>query len=74
MKGIDFEISSGKTLGIVGKTGAGKTTILELITRSYDVTSGEISIDGNLIREYDLSSLRSLISYVPQNLFYFQIQ
>ncbi len=71
LKGIDFEISSGKTLGIVGKTGAGKTTILELITRSYDVTSGEISIDGNLIREYDLSSLRSSISYVPQNPFLF---
>ena len=74
LKGIDFEISSGKTLGIVGKTGAGKTTILELITRSYDVTSGEISIDGNLLKKFDLSSLRSLISYVPQNPFYFLIQ
>ena len=71
LKGVNFEICSGKTLGIVGKTGAGKTTILELITRSYDVTSGEISIDGNLLREYDLSSLRSLISYVPQNPFLF---
>ena len=71
LKGVDFEICSGKTLGIVGKTGAGKTTILELITRSYDVTSGEISMDGNLLREYDLSSLRSQISYVPQNPFLF---
>ena len=71
LKGVDFEICSGKTLGIVGKTGAGKSTILELITRSYDVTSGEISIDGNLLRNYDLSSLRSLISYVPQNPFLF---
>ena len=71
LKNVDFTIESGKTLGIIGKTGSGKSTILELITRSYDVTSGEIYLDNKLLNLYSLKSLRSNISYVPQNAFLF---
>ena len=58
-------------MGIIGKTGSGKSTILELITRSYDVTSGNIYLDSELLSSYDLKSLKSFISYVPQNSFLF---
>ena len=58
-------------MGIIGKTGSGKSTILELITRSYDVTSGNIYLDSQLLSSYDLKSLKSFISYVPQNSFLF---
>ena len=71
LKNINFYIESGKTLGIIGKTGSGKSTILELITRSYDVTSGNIYLDSQLLSSYDLKSLKSFISYVPQNSFLF---
>ncbi len=71
LKNINFSISSGNTLGIIGKTGSGKSTILELITRSYDVTSGEIYLDDKILSSYDLQSLKSFISYVPQNPFLF---
>lgn len=71
LKNINFSISSGNTLGIIGKTGSGKSTVLELITRSYDVTSGEIYLDDKILSSYDLQSLKSFISYVPQNPFLF---
>ena len=71
LKNINFYIESGKTLGIIGKTGSGKSTILELITRSYDVTSGNIYLDSELLSSYDIKSLKSFISYVPQNSFLF---
>jgi len=71
LKRINFSIGSGKTLGIIGKTGSGKSTVLELITRSYDVTSGTIYLDNKVLNLYDLKSLRSCISYVPQNSFLF---
>ena len=71
LKNINFSIESGKTLGIIGKTGSGKSTILELITRSYDVTSGNIYLDSELLSSYDIKSLKSFISYVPQNSFLF---
>lgn len=71
LKNINFSISSGNTLGIIGKTGSGKSTILELITRSYDITSGEIFLDDKILSSYDLQSLKSFISYVPQNPFLF---
>ena len=71
LKNISFSISSGNTLGIIGKTGSGKSTILELITRSYDVTSGGIYLDDKTLSSYDLQSLKSFISYVPQNPFLF---
>ena len=71
LKNINFSIDSGSTLGIIGKTGSGKSTILELITRSYDVTSGEIYLDDKTLSSYNLQSLKSFISYVPQNPFLF---
>jgi ATP-binding cassette subfamily B protein len=71
LKKVNFYIKSGKTLGIIGKTGSGKSTILELITRSYDITSGSIHLGNKELTSYDLPSLRSFISYVPQNSFLF---
>ena len=71
LEGISFTIGSGKTLGIIGKTGSGKSSILELITRSYDVTSGKIYLGNTELSSYDLKSLSSFISYVPQNPFLF---
>ena len=71
LEGIDFTIDSGKTLGIIGKTGSGKSTILELISRSYDVTSGKIYLGSTELSSYDLKSLSSFISYIPQNPFLF---
>ena len=71
LKGVSFTIDSGMTLGIVGKTGSGKTTIVDLITRSYDLNSGEIFIGDKVISSYDLKFLRSFISYVPQSPFLF---
>ena len=71
LEGINFTIDSGKTLGIIGKTGSGKSSILELITRSYDVTSGNIYLGNTELSSYDLKSLSSFISYIPQNPFLF---
>ena len=71
LQGVNFTIDSGKTLGIIGKTGSGKSSILELITRSYDVTSGEIYLGNMSLSLYNLKSLSSFISYVPQNSFLF---
>jgi len=71
LEGINFTIDSGKTLGIIGKTGSGKSSILELITRSYDVTSGKIYLGNTELSAYDLKSLSSFISYIPQNPFLF---
>ncbi|WP_378183723.1 ABC transporter ATP-binding protein [Aquimarina sp. SS2-1] len=71
LKNISFEIHSGQTLAIIGKTGSGKSTILDLIGRLYDVSSGEISIDGKPISKLNLLNLRESIGYVPQDAFLF---
>lgn len=71
LKNIDFKLEKGKTLGILGKTGSGKTTIANLICRLYDVDSGEIKIDEDAIKQLNLSSLRQQIAYVPQDAFLF---
>lgn len=63
---LDIEIAKGEKLAIVGETGSGKTTILSLMPRLYDVTSGAIEIDGINIRKLTIASLRNLISMVPQ--------
>lgn len=68
---ISFKLNPGKTLGIIGKTGSGKSTILDLINRLYDVDEGEILIDDIPIKNYMLSRIRSEIGYVPQNPFLF---
>ncbi|SDL76982.1 ATP-binding cassette, subfamily B [Salinimicrobium catena] len=71
LKNVSFEVEKGQTLAIIGKTGSGKSTILELIGRLYDVTEGEISIDGKDIRNINLKDLRDSIGYVPQDAFLF---
>ncbi|MDT0678273.1 ABC transporter ATP-binding protein [Autumnicola musiva] len=71
LKNISFEVKNGETLAIIGKTGSGKSTILELTGRLYDVGEGEISIDGTNIRNLNLESLRNSIGYVPQDAFLF---
>ena len=63
---ISFTAPHGKTIGIIGPTGAGKSTLMNLIPRFYDVTSGAILIDGIDIRDMSQKELRSLIGYVPQ--------
>lgn len=66
LKSISFTARPGETTAIIGSTGAGKTTVLQLIPRFYDVESGEILIDGQDIRKMKQSTLRSKIGYVPQ--------
>lgn len=68
---ISFTLESGKTLGIMGATGAGKTSIVQLLQRMYDATDGRISIDDVDIRQLSLEQLRSNISYVMQDVFLF---
>lgn len=67
LKDINFEINSGEIIGIIGTTGSGKSTLVNLIPRLYDVTSGRILIDGRDIRDIDLKILRDAISMVPQD-------
>jgi ATP-binding cassette subfamily B protein len=71
LSGINLEISPGKTLGIVGPPGAGKSTIAHLIPRFYDVTGGRITIDGQDIRDVKLKSLRSAVNVIQQDIFLF---
>lgn len=68
---LSFTIKKGETLAILGNTGSGKSTILELIGRLYDVTDGEILVDGQPIESLNLSELRQQIGYVPQDAFLF---
>lgn len=67
INGISLSVKPGTTVAFVGSTGAGKSTMLRLLNRFYDVTDGAIRIDGQDIREVDLFSLRELIGVVPQN-------
>ncbi|MEH6406544.1 MAG: ABC transporter ATP-binding protein [Leeuwenhoekiella sp.] len=71
LKNVSFTAKKGETLAIIGKTGSGKSTILELIGRLYDVTEGEIIIDKTPIEQLNLTDLRSSIGYVPQEAFLF---
>ena len=71
LKGISFEVQKGQTLAIIGNTGSGKSTILELIGRLYDVQKGQIEVDGETIQNLNLNSLRSSIGFVPQDPFLF---
>ncbi len=64
---INLDITPGETIALVGSTGSGKTTLIQLITRFYSPTQGSISIDGVDIKEFDIDSLRSQISFVDQN-------
>ncbi len=71
LKHLDFDLKAGQKLAIIGRTGSGKTTIADLLLRMYDVTEGEIRIDGRPIRSIDLNNLRRRIGYVPQDVFLF---
>ena len=71
LKGVSFVARPGRTLALVGHTGAGKTTIISLLLRFYDVTRGRITVDGVDIRELDPALLRGLIGFVQQDLFLF---
>lgn len=66
LNGIDLEVRSGRTVALVGATGSGKTSILNLIPRLYDVGDGAVLVDGVDVRDLELAALRDLISMVPQ--------
>ncbi|AOZ98346.1 MULTISPECIES: ABC transporter ATP-binding protein [Flavobacterium] len=71
IKGIDLSVNSGETIAIVGSTGAGKSTIINLLNRFYEIKSGTICIDNENIENYTLSSLRKQIAIVLQDVFLF---
>ncbi len=71
LRGISFEVNTGETVAIVGATGAGKSTIINLINRFYEINSGEIFIDNKNIQEYNLTTLRNHIAVVLQDVFLF---
>ena len=67
LKDINLEIKSGETIGIIGGTGSAKTSLVNLISRLYDVTAGEIKVGGHDVREYDMEVLRNKVAVVLQN-------
>ncbi|WP_406684169.1 ABC transporter ATP-binding protein/permease [Seonamhaeicola sp. MEBiC1930] len=71
LKGISFNIKQGETLAILGKTGSGKSTILDLIGRLYDIDNGSILVNDSDIKNHNLYNLRESIGYVPQDAFLF---
>lgn len=71
LENISFSLEKGQTLGVVGQTGSGKTTLIRLLLREFDLSDGEILLDGHNIKDYRLKDLRSLIGYVPQDQFLF---
>ena len=64
--GVDFTVHAGETLGIIGSTGSGKSTLVQLIPRLYDVTGGKVTLDGVDVRDMPLSELRRRVGYIPQ--------
>ena len=71
LNNINFKINSGQSLGVIGSVGSGKSTILELIVRNYDVDSGSIYIDNKNIKDHNINVVRNEIGYVPQSTFLF---
>ena len=71
LKNINFKINPGNVLAIVGSTGSGKTSIINLINRFYEFNKGEVYLDENKLRDYNLNQLRKVIGYVPQDVFLF---
>lgn len=71
LKGVDFKVNPGETVAIVGATGAGKSTIIQLMTRFYDINSGQILLDDVELRDYELFNLRNKIGVVLQDVFLF---
>lgn len=71
IKSFSMKVRAGETVAILGTTGSGKTTLANLLTRMYDVSAGEVRIDGLPIADYNLTSLREQMGYVPQDVFLF---
>lgn len=71
LKGISFQVEKGQTVAIVGATGAGKSTIINLINRFYEINSGEICVDNVSVKDYEINSLRNQIAVVLQDVFLF---
>ena len=68
---VNFKVKPGQTVGIIGSTGAGKSTIMNLLCRFYDTTSGEVLVDGVNVRDMDLYNLRDNIGMAMQDVFLF---
>jgi len=71
LKDISFNVKQGETLAIVGKTGSGKSSIVNLLLRNYDVNNGEVLIDGKNIKSINLNNYRENVGFVPQDIFLF---
>jgi ATP-binding cassette subfamily B protein len=69
LKGISFKVKKGQTIALVGSTGAGKSSVINLVNRFYDIQKGDILIDGYSVKEYELHSLRNKMSLVLQDVF-----
>ncbi len=68
---ISFKVKAGQTVAIVGQTGSGKTTLVKLVNRTYDVTGGQVLVDGVDVRDWNLEALRRSISIIEQDIFLF---
>lgn len=66
LSNMNFSVKKGQTIGIIGGTGSGKSTLVQLIPRLYDVTKGSVMVKGKNVKDYDLDELRKMIGYVPQ--------
>ncbi len=71
LKNVSFKVNEGETVGIIGKTGSGKTTLVNLISRIFDVSKGEILLDGISLKKHNLYGVRDQIGFVPQDSFLF---
>lgn len=71
LKGISFDVQPGETIAIVGATGTGKSTVINLLSRFYEIDSGQIEVDGKDLKTYELATLRSQIAVVLQDVFLF---
>ena len=71
LSGISFKVKPGQTVAIVGQTGAGKTSLVKLINRTYDAAAGQVLVDGVDVRDWNLAALRSQISMIEQDVFLF---
>jgi ATP-binding cassette, subfamily B, bacterial len=71
LNSVSFKVKPGQTVAVVGQTGAGKTSLVKLINRTYDINDGQVLVDGMDVREWNLASLRSQISMIEQDIFLF---
>ena len=66
LKDIDFKVNKGETLAIIGSTGSGKSTLIQMIPRLYDVSEGQVLVDGQNVKDFDHESLNNIVGYMPQ--------